>query len=140
MKRRARAHLGGFGLSGADGGGDARDLLSARHRAVIPHVSLMAGLGVELLPVEVACLSKKDVHEPILGGWRFGLSDADRAGDARDLLSARHRAGTPLVGPLAGLGVELQPVKTACLKRENAVSDMQIGHIGTQEDNQTSNA
>ncbi len=68
------------------------------------------------------------------------FSSADRAGDVQDLLSARHRAGTPLVGPLAGLGVELQPVKTACLKRENAVSDTQIGDIGTQEDYQTSNA
>ncbi len=37
-------------------------------------------------------------------------------------------------------GSKYGPVKTACLKRENAVSDMQIGHIGTQEDNQISNA
>ncbi len=30
------------------------------------------------------------------------------------------------------------PVKMACLKRENAVSDAQINDVGTQEDNQTS--
>ena len=38
------------------------------------------------------------------------------------------RAGRPSYGP----------VKTACLKRENAVSDAQICDIGAREDNQTS--
>ena len=38
------------------------------------------------------------------------------------------RAGRPNYGP----------VKTARLKRENAVSDAQIGDIGAREDNQTS--
>ena len=38
------------------------------------------------------------------------------------------RAGRPSYGP----------VKTARLKRENAVSDAQIGDIGSREDNQTS--
>ena len=68
------------------------------------------------------------------------MSGADGAGDARDLLSARHRVGTPLVSPLAGLGVEIRPVKVTRLNRENAVSDTQIGDIGTRKDNQTSNA
>ncbi len=43
------------------------DLLSARHRAVPPHVSLLAGLGAEILPVKVACLSEKTCTRPFLG-------------------------------------------------------------------------
>ncbi len=57
---------------------------------------------------------QKDLHEPVFGSWWFGLSGADRAGDALDLLSARHRAAPPLVGPLAGLGVEILP-RQSCL-------------------------
>ncbi len=39
-----------------------------------------------------------------------------------DLLSARHRAGTPLVSPLAGLGAETLPVKVACLSEKTCTS------------------
>ena len=42
--------------------------------------------------------------------------------------------------PWRAWGSKYGPVENACLKRENAVSDMQISHIGTQEYNQTSNA
>ena len=65
--------------------------------------------GLSKLPVE----AKKDVHELLFGGWRFGLSGADRACDARDPLSARHRAAPPHVSPSAGLGAEIRPVKVA---------------------------
>jgi hypothetical protein len=79
-------------------------------------------------------------YDILHGSWRFGLSGADRSGDVRDLLSARHRAVPPLMSPLVGLEVELLSRQSSSLKQENAVSDMQICYIGTQEDNQTFNA
>ncbi len=48
------------------------------------------------------------MHEPLLGGWWFGLSGADGAGDVLNLPSVRHRAAPPPhVSPLAGLEVEI---------------------------------
>ena len=78
------------------------------------------------------------MHEHLFGGWPFGPSGADGAGDARDLLSARHRVTPPHVSPLAGLEARQARVEVTRLKRENAVSDAQIGDIGAREDNQTS--
>ena len=44
-----------------------------------------------------------------------------------------------MLAPLWAWRPNYCPVKMACLKQENAVSDAQIGDIGTLEDNQTSN-
>ena len=77
------------------------------------------------------------MHEHLFGGWPFGPSGADGAGDALDLLSARHRVTPSHVSPLAGLDSEARQarVEVTRLKRENAVSDTQIGNIGTRQDN-----
>ena len=47
-------------LSGADGAGDVRDLLSTRHRVTPPHVSPLAGLGPKYGPVKVARLKREN--------------------------------------------------------------------------------
>ncbi len=83
-------------------------------------------------------LKRKDVHEPLLRGWRFGLRvpiEHAMCGTSSALVIERAlhvlaawRAWKPNYGP----------VKMARLKRENAVSDAQISDIGTREDNQTS--
>ncbi len=44
-----------------------------------------------------------------------------------------------MLAPQQALRPNNGPVKMASLKRENAISDAQIGDIGTLEDNQTSN-
>ena len=93
-----------FALSGADGVGDARDLLTARHRAAPSTCEPLGGPGGRNKAPQSCLLKRKDVHEPLFRDWWFALSGADGAGDARDLLTVRHRKAPSTCEPLGGPG------------------------------------
>ena len=82
-------------------------------------------------------LKRKDVHEPLFRGWRFGLRAPIEHGMCGTFSAHVIERALEVLAPWRARKPNYGPVKMARLKRENAVSDAQIGYIGT-EDNQTS--
>jgi hypothetical protein len=92
------------------------DLLSARHRAAPPLVSPLAGLGVEIRTVKVACLSKKTCTSPFWGAGGSACRAPTEQGMCGTSSALVIEQPLHLWVPWRAWGSKYGPVKTACLK------------------------